>query len=74
MKKMVPHDLMRVQITKISVYLFFPAVIFFTRPDPKCESSVGLARGFYSLDVSHAVGGERRAEPGGCPFDSMGSQ
>ena len=28
MKKMVPHDLMRVQITKISVYFFF------TRTDP----------------------------------------
>ena len=24
MKKMVTHDLMRVQITKISVYLFYP--------------------------------------------------
>ena len=28
MKKMVPHDLMRVQITKISVYIFLPAVLF----------------------------------------------
>ena len=28
MKKMVPHDLMRVQITKILVYSFLPAVLF----------------------------------------------
>ena len=27
MKKMVPHDLMRVQITEISLYLFLPAIL-----------------------------------------------
>ena len=38
MKVMVPDDLMRVQITKISVYFFYPLYFFgshFTRPDPK---------------------------------------
>ena len=39
MKKMVPHDLIRVQITKISVYFFYPlseplSFFFFTRRDP----------------------------------------
>ena len=29
MKKMVPHDLMRVQITKISVYIFYPLYFFY---------------------------------------------
>ena len=33
MKEMVPHDWMRVQITKISVYC--TRCTFFTRPDPK---------------------------------------
>ena len=30
MKKMVLHDLMRVQITKISVYVFYPLYFFLT--------------------------------------------
>ena len=28
MKKMVPHDLMLVQMTKISVYIFYPLYFF----------------------------------------------
>ena len=43
MKKMVPHDLMRVQITKILVYFFLPALTL-------CSlQTAGLVASFYSL-------------------------
>ena len=42
---MVPLDLMRVQITKISVSFFYPLYFFFTRPDPS-RNDVDSTSGF----------------------------
>ena len=51
MKKMVLHDLMRVQITKISVYFFFTRCPFSTRID---ASSLGADSEVYTHTTSKA--------------------
>ena len=57
MKKMVPRDLIRVQITKISVYLFYP-LYFFHPPGPY------MLRLFFWQSVGFVVMQARVSSPG----------
>ena len=74
---MVPHDLMGVQITKISVYFFFTRCTFFTRigpssvclclPDPPGPEHQPPYRAQRGPGVRHRHGGQLHDARAGLP-------